>query len=124
MIVESDPKKTYEAAIPIHGYTILKRGLSRVSVGIRNLSCQKVTIPAKSIIAKVSAANVVPHSFAPNLENNAQLCQEFEKYQQNSKLETKIIPSDDVKVTSTSAKLRPEKEKLLFSKIDLTGIKD
>ena len=42
----------------------------------------------------------------------------------NSKLETKIIPSNDVKVTSTSAKLTPEKEKLLFSKIDLTGIKD
>ena len=82
MIAEPDPKKTYEAAIPIHGYTILKPGSSRVSVDIRNLSHQKVTIPAKSIIAEVSAANVVPHSFAHNLENNAQLCQEFEKYQQ------------------------------------------
>ena len=74
MIVESDPKGTYETSMPIHGYTVLKPGSSRVSVGIRNLSCQKITIPAKSVIAKISAANVVPHSFKPNLENNDQLC--------------------------------------------------
>ena len=56
MIVESDPKKNYDATIPINGYTVLKPGSSRVSVGIRNISCQCITIPAKTIIAKVAAA--------------------------------------------------------------------
>ena len=34
MIVEPDPNKNYEAAVPIHGYTLLKPGSSRVSIGI------------------------------------------------------------------------------------------
>ena len=82
VIVELDPDKNYEAAVPIHGYTVLKPGLSRVSVGIRNLSCRKITVPTWSIIAKVTAANIVSHSYAPNVDNNEQLQQEFKKYQQ------------------------------------------
>ena len=73
VIVESDPKKNYDAVIPINGYTVLKPGSSRVSVGIRNISCKSITIPTKTIIAKVAAANVVPHSYALNVENNEQL---------------------------------------------------
>ena len=41
-----------------------------MSVGIRNISCQCVTILAKTVIAKVAAANVVPHSYAPKGESN------------------------------------------------------
>ena len=83
VIVEPDLSKNYEAAIPIHGYTVLKPGGSRVFVGIRNLSCRKITIPAKSTIAKIAAANIVPHFCAPNIEKNEQLQKEFEKYQQH-----------------------------------------
>ena len=61
---------------------MLNPGSSRVSVGIRNLSCRKITILTKSAIAKIAAANIVPHSYAPNIENNKELQQEFEKYQQ------------------------------------------
>ena len=43
VIVESDPKKEYGAAIPLNGDTVLKPGSSGVSVGIRNISCQCVT---------------------------------------------------------------------------------
>ena len=75
VIVEPDPYKDYESVIPIHGYTMLKPGSSRVSIGLRNHSCRKVTINAKTIIAKVTAANVVPHSLAPNLENEDMLGQ-------------------------------------------------
>ena len=82
VIVEPDPDKNYEATVPIHGYSVLKPGSSRVSVGIRNLSCRKITVPAKLIIAKIAAANIVPHSYAPNVENNEQLQKEFEKYLQ------------------------------------------
>ena len=80
--MEPDPDKNYETAIPIHGYTVLKPGSSGVFVGIRNLSCRKITILAKSVIAKIVAANIVSHSYAHNVENNEQLRHEVEKYQQ------------------------------------------
>ena len=34
VLVEPDPDRIYESAIPIHGYTVLKPGSSRVSVGL------------------------------------------------------------------------------------------
>ena len=49
VIVEPDPHKKYDSAILINGYTVLKPGSSRVSVGIRNISCKKITIQAKTI---------------------------------------------------------------------------
>ena len=73
VIVESDPKRDYSGAILINGYTVLKPGSSCVSVGIRNSSCQSVTIPAETVIAKIAAANEVPHSYAPDVESNEQL---------------------------------------------------
>ena len=51
VIVEPNPDKEYESVIPIHGYTVLKPGSSRVSIALQNHSCHKVTVPAKSIIA-------------------------------------------------------------------------
>ena len=47
---------------------MLKLGSSRVSIGLRNLSCKSVTIKSKTIVATVAAANLVPFSMAPNLE--------------------------------------------------------
>ena len=78
IIVEPDPDRDYGSVIPIHGYTVLKPESSRVSIGLQNYSCCKVTVPAKSIIAKVTTANVVPHSLAPNLDKETMLKQ-FEK---------------------------------------------
>ena len=46
VIVEPNLSKNYEVAIPIRGHTVLKQGPSRVPVGIKNLSCRKITIPA------------------------------------------------------------------------------
>ena len=121
VIVKSDPERNYSGAIPVNGYTVLKPGSSRVSIGIRNISCQSVTIPAKTVIAKIAAANVVPHSYAPNVESNEQL-------QRLSKLNSKEIPSDgkgiEHGVTLETPLLTPEREQLLFSKIDLGGIRD
>ena len=115
VIVESNPERVYSGAIPINGYTVLKPGSSRVSIGIRNISCRSVTIPAKAVVAKISAANVVSHSYAPNVENNEQL----------QKL-SKLIPEDnkDIKpgVPLKVPPLTPEREQLLLSKIDLSSI--
>ena len=75
VLVEPNLDKNYESVIPIHGYTVLKPGSSRVSVGLCNHSCHRITITAKSIVAKVTAANIVPHSLAPNVENEDMLKQ-------------------------------------------------
>ena len=121
VIVESDPERVYSGAILINGYTVLKPGSSRVSIGIRNISCQSVTIPAKTVVAKIAAANVVPHSYAPNVESNEQL-------QRLSKPNSKEVPNDNKNtepgVTLGKPSLTPEREQLLFDKIDLGGIED
>ena len=122
VIVEPDPSKNYEVAIPIHGYTVLKPGLSRVSVGIRNLSCRKITIPAKSTLAKIAVANIMPHFYAPNIENNEQLQQEFKNYQQQQE---RVVLNETISETiSTPPVLTPERERLLLSKINLDGAKE
>ena len=121
VIVEPDPDKDYKSVIPIHGYTVLKPGSSRVSIGLRNHSCHKVTVQAKSIVAKVSAANVVPHSLASNL-NNEDMFKQFKKYQ--DQLQSCETTDQSTLETNDPPKLSPEKENLLFSKIDLSGAKD
>ena len=116
VLVESNPDKTYESVIPIHRCTVLKPGSSRVSIGLWNHSCHSITIVVKAIIAKITAANIVPHSLAPNLDNEDMLrqleeCQkQLQDQESANRCETRKIP-----------KLTPEKEKLLFGKIDLSG---
>ena len=86
------------------------------------LAVGKITIPAKSTFAKIAAANIVPHSYAPNIENNEQLQQEFENYQQQQ--ERVVLNETTLETISTPPVLTPEKEKLLFSKIDLDSAKE
>ena len=78
-------------------------------------------IPAKIVIAKIAAANVVPHSYTPNIESNEQL-------QSLSKLSSKEIPNDSKNtepgVPLETPPLTPEREQLLFIKINFDGIKD
>ena len=119
--VESNPKINYETAIAINGYTVLKPGSSRVLVGIRNISCKSVTIPAKTAITKVTAANVVPHSYAPNVENNEQLQWMFETHSGQKAFDAKEATSQKAPVIPP---LIPDRDKLLFSKIDLEGTKN
>ena len=107
VLVEPDPDKCYESVIPIHGYTFLTPGSSRVSVGLQNYSCHKIKIAAKSIVAKITATNIVPHSLAPNVET--------EDGQDQDQENVNCCSIHEV------AKLTPEKEKLLFDKIDLSG---
>ena len=58
----------HEAVKMICTYSMLKLGSSRVSIGLRNLSCKSVTIKSKTVVATVAAANLVPMSMASNLE--------------------------------------------------------
>ena len=82
----------------------------------KTIAVARSRVPAKSIIAKVSAANVVPHFLAPNLDNETTLKQ-FEQCQLQLQTPENVSQLLDPKVPE----LTPEREKLLFSKIDLTG---
>ena len=66
-------------------------------------------IAAKSIVAKITAANIVPHSLAPNVETEDGQHQDQDQENMNC-CSTREVP-----------KLAPEKERLLFNKIDLSG---
>ena len=61
-MMEASERFYYEAVKTICAYSMLKPGSSRVSIGLRNLSCRSMTIKS------VAAANLVPMSMAPNLE--------------------------------------------------------
>ena len=115
--MEPDPDREYESVVPIHGYMVLKPGSSRVSIGLQNYSCHKVTVPAKTIIAKVSATNVVLHSLAANLDNETTLKQ-FEQCREQLQTQENVGQPIDPKVPE----LTHEREKLLFRNIDLTGV--
>ena len=71
-------------------------------------------IPAKTTIAKVAAANVVPHSYAPKGEGN-------ELNSENMSANSNDIESEE---PLGAPPLTLEKEHLLFSRIDLDGIGD
>ena len=64
---------------------------------------------------------MVPHSYAPDVESNEQL-------QRLSKLNSEEIPNDgkntEPGVPLETPPLTPEREQLLFSKINLDSIKD
>ena len=49
----------------ISTYSHLKPGSSKISIALRNFSCRKITVKAKSTVATISAANIVPGKIAP-----------------------------------------------------------
>ena len=67
-MMEASERFHHEAVKTICAYSTLKQGSSRVSIGLRNLSCKSVTIRLKTVVAIVAAANLVPMSMAPNLK--------------------------------------------------------
>ena len=50
--------------VAVPSYTILKPGSSKVDMNIRNPTSRKITVKAKSIVARVAAANEVPSMVA------------------------------------------------------------
>ena len=125
VVVEPDPHREYDAVIQIHGYTVLKPGSSRVSIGIHNISCRQVTIPAKTNFAKIAATNVVPHSYAPMVESGEQAYQGCINNPQNdTKEEFGGTENTEVEKVFEPPVLTSERESLLFSKINLEGTED
>ena len=61
-----EPRQTHCKTISaIPTYSHLKPGSSKVSIGLQNYSCRPITVKAKSTVATISVANVVPGKIAP-----------------------------------------------------------
>ena len=126
VVTEASKKFQHGAVKPICTYPELKLGSSRVSIGLRNFSCRSVTLRPKMVVAKVSAANIVPFSVAPDLEGEEkeELREQYQE-QVDSQTVQDVLDQEDNQALEMKIKLEPlspEKEKLLFKRIDLTGI--
>ena len=119
-------KFNHETIKTISAYSMLKPGSSRVSIGLRNLSCKSVTVKSKTVVATVAATNLVPMSMAPNLEgeDKGEPRKWYEEQIDSKTVQEAKEQKDELTSDLKLKPLSPEKERLLFEKIDLSGITD
>ena len=60
LIVEPMKNRPNQSVVVVPSFTALKPGSSKVNMNVRNLTSRKITVKAKSIVAGVAAANMVP----------------------------------------------------------------
>ena len=60
IIVEPPKNRPNSSVVAVSSYTTLKPGCCEVNMNIRNLTSRKIMVKAKSIIARVTAANLIP----------------------------------------------------------------
>lgn len=117
-IITKDPDKRFSGSIEVpSSYTHLKPGSRRVSVSLKNLSCKPVRLTAKTVIAKMAAANVVPPKLAPKEDPNMDENPE----DKTEKVAANTINSERENKTPPMSSERLEK---LMEKIDLSGVKE
>ena len=94
--------------VPANSYSILYPGSTRAKVALRNMTPKKIVLKAKTCVAKMAAANVVPHMLAPKIVKGS-----------GNKAQTESVVNEGEEVKLTP--LTPEQQKKLNSKLDLTG---
>ena len=97
--------------VPANSYSILYPGSVRAKVALRNMTPKEVVLKAKTCIAKMAAANVVPHMSVPKIIKDS-----------GDKAQAKPVVNDEGEVKLTP--LSPEQQKKLNSKLDLMGIEE
>ena len=102
----TEPLESSKSIVAVPSYSILKPGSSKVQVCLQNLSNTPIKLKAKTVVARVAAANVVPAMLAPNLDND------------------EMSGSQKIEKNETQPKLTQEQLGTLFSKVDLSGIEE
>ena len=103
-------------------YESMKRGSNRVAVALFNNSQGKVMLRKGTVVARISAANVIPPMLAPS----AEMYQDIPDLHDGNweyDAESRYIPE---MMEDIPPKLEPTPERLdsLFEKLDLTGISE
>ena len=111
VMMEASEKFNHEAVKTVCAYSMLKAGSSRVSIGLRNISCKSVTIKSKAVVATVAAANLIPMSMAPNLEgeDKAELRKQYERQVDSGTIQEAVEWESELKGNPELKPLSPEK---------------
>ena len=97
--------------VPANSYSVLYPGSSRAKVALRNLTSREITLKSKTCIAKMAAANVVPHMLAPKIVKNTE-----------AENQTELLIEENGKVRMIP--LSEEQQEKLKGKLDLSGIEE
>ena len=97
--------------VPVNSYSILYPGSTRAKMALRNMTPREIVLKAKTCVARMAAANVVPHMLAPKIVRDSEDKAQMEPVGGEGE-EAKLAP------------LPPEQQEKLKSKLDLTGIDD
>ena len=97
--------------VPANSYSILYPGSTRAKVALRNMTPKEIVLKAKTCVAKMAVANVVPHMLAPKIVKGSE---------DKAQAEPVVNEGGEVKLTPLS----PEQQKKLNSKLDMTGIEE
>ena len=65
LIVEPRNNRCYPSVVVVPSYANLRPGYSKVNISLRNVTSKKIIMKAKSIVAQVAAANIVPPMLSP-----------------------------------------------------------
>ena len=113
LIVEPKSNICNPSLVVLPSYANLRPGFSKVNMSLRKLTSRNFTVKAKSIVAKVAAANVVPLRLTPK------------NSKESEKQKDKRMKSPDMnREAPIKMQLTKDQLKKLFDKIDLCGIKD
>ena len=114
------PSKAYsKVVVPVLGYSCLHQHSSRVSIGLRNLTCKPVTIKAKTAVATIPVANVIPSMLAPKLVAKSSTVEATDSTEVKENLS-----KESSSFLRAHPKLPPEKLEELYFKLNFSGIVD
>ena len=97
--------------VPANSYSILYPGSIRAKVALRNMTPKEIVLKAKTCVARMAAANVVPHMLAPKTVKGSE---------DKAQAEPVVNERGEVKLTP----LFPEQQKKLNSKLDMTELRN
>ena len=122
VMTESLPaREAIEGVEAVPSYKTFKQGGNRVTIGLQNLTREKIILKKGTKIARVSATNIVPPMLAPDPSTDRNEL----KYMLNG-VDSGCVPeykkSDSQKVEKPEP--TPERLDSLFSKLDLSGIQE
>ena len=122
VIVEPTGEEDGEYTIP--SYSFLKSNSKRVTIGLRNMGCQTVTLHKGTVVARLSPANVVPEMLAPKLEPVKLASCQLELAKDQDDPSNKLELESELIQISKMDKATQDRIDKLFSKLDLSGCSD
>ena len=122
VMTESLPaREVIEGVEAVSSYETFKQGGNRVTIGLQNMTREKIILKKGTKIARVSAANIVPPMLAPDPSTDRnELEYMLNGADSGCVPESKKLDSQEVKKPESM----PERLDNLFSKLDLSGIQE